>query len=237
MVALVGHILLIIAAVPGVIEHPNTAFGIFIAALIIMGVGESLLARLRDVTAERGLSYAGTGGFKANISPLVAEQYRGHRCFITTTKSGERVIVDPSLTISRIYMVSHTVRFSRRYAHEILFIWLVLLPVHQHRWSRRPSQYDFHREIRRLLPRIHPANRHFLALSYSLVGRPSSLRECATSRFRLEQCVACMASRNEGKDHMESVHDPETAERGRLLGERETEQLQGRGETKVDDVR
>jgi len=42
--------------------------------------------------------------FKANISPLVAEQYKRTKLFISTTKSGERVIVDPTLTVSRVYM-------------------------------------------------------------------------------------------------------------------------------------
>lgn len=46
----------------------------------------------------------GTGGFKANISPLVAEQYKRTRLFVKTTKSGERVIVDPALTTGSIYM-------------------------------------------------------------------------------------------------------------------------------------
>ncbi|KAJ7067912.1 POT family-domain-containing protein [Mycena amicta] len=83
-IATLGHILLIIPAIPGVIEKPNTATGIFILALIIMGLG--------------------TGLFKANISPLVAEQYRRTKAFIRITKSGERVIVDPIITISRLYM-------------------------------------------------------------------------------------------------------------------------------------
>ena len=48
----------------------------------------------------------GTGGFKANISPLVAEQYKRTKLFIRTEGSGERVVVDPALTTSRIYMVS-----------------------------------------------------------------------------------------------------------------------------------
>ncbi|KAF7301619.1 hypothetical protein MIND_00727400 [Mycena indigotica] len=83
-IALLGHIILIIPAIPGVIEKPNTSMGIFILALIIMGLG--------------------TGLFKANISPLVAEQYRRTKLFIRTTKSGERVIVDPIITVSRLYM-------------------------------------------------------------------------------------------------------------------------------------
>lgn len=39
----------------------------------------------------------------ANVSPLVADQYRKTDMFLRTTRSGERVIVDPNVTISRIY--------------------------------------------------------------------------------------------------------------------------------------
>ncbi|KAJ2987663.1 hypothetical protein NUW54_g9362 [Trametes sanguinea] len=83
-IALLGHVLLVISAVPGVINHPNGSLACFIIAIIIMGVG--------------------TGGFKANVSPLVAEQYKRTKLFIGYTKKGERVIVDPMLTTSRIYM-------------------------------------------------------------------------------------------------------------------------------------
>ena len=83
-VALVGHILLIVSSVPGIIEHPHGALGCFIIAVVIMGLG--------------------TGGFKANISPLVAEQYMQSKLFIRTTPNGERVIVDPIMTTSRIYV-------------------------------------------------------------------------------------------------------------------------------------
>lgn len=48
----------------------------------------------------------GTGGIKSNVSPLIAEQYRGTKQTIRVLKSGERVIVDPAATIQRIYMVS-----------------------------------------------------------------------------------------------------------------------------------
>lgn len=82
-VALIGHIILIISAVPGVIEK-ESAMGAFSVALIVMGIG--------------------TGFFKSNISPLVAEQYRRTKLFVKTTNKGERVIVDPALTVSRIYM-------------------------------------------------------------------------------------------------------------------------------------
>ncbi|KAF8878530.1 peptide transporter PTR2A, partial [Infundibulicybe gibba] len=78
-VALLGHIILIIPAIPGVIEK-SSAIGAFSVALIIMGLG--------------------TGLFKANISPLIAEQYKRTKLFVITIKSGERVIVDPALTIA-----------------------------------------------------------------------------------------------------------------------------------------
>ncbi len=84
-VTLIGHILLIVSAIPGVIERSG-AVGAFAVALIIMGLG--------------------TGLFKANISPLVAEQYKRTKLFIRVQRSGERVIVDPALTVSRVYMVS-----------------------------------------------------------------------------------------------------------------------------------
>lgn len=83
-IAMVGHILLVISAIPPVIVNSNGALACFVIAIVVMGLG--------------------TGGFKANISPLVAEQYKRSKPFIQTTKAGERVIVDPAYTTSRIYM-------------------------------------------------------------------------------------------------------------------------------------
>ncbi len=84
-IALIGHIILIISSIPPVIVHPNGALAALSIAIVIMGLG--------------------TGGFKANIAPLVAEQQRHNRPFISQTKYGERVVVDPTLTTSRVYMV------------------------------------------------------------------------------------------------------------------------------------
>jgi POT family proton-dependent oligopeptide transporter len=69
-----------------VIEHSNSALACFIIAIIVMGLG--------------------TGGITPNISPLVAEQYNKTKLFTRYTKSGEKVVVDPSLTTSSIYMVT-----------------------------------------------------------------------------------------------------------------------------------
>lgn len=46
----------------------------------------------------------GTGGIKANVTPMCAEQYRNIGSFVKTLKSGERVIVDPELTVERMFM-------------------------------------------------------------------------------------------------------------------------------------
>ena len=47
----------------------------------------------------------GTGGIKANVSALIAEQFTETRFKIKTLKSGERVIQDPNVTYQRIYMI------------------------------------------------------------------------------------------------------------------------------------
>ncbi|TGJ81412.1 hypothetical protein E0Z10_g7355 [Xylaria hypoxylon] len=86
VVATFGHLILIISAIPPVIKNPNASLGIFSLGLIFFGIG--------------------VGFFKANISPMIAEQYEAThpRPVVETLKSGERVISDPVLTISVIYM-------------------------------------------------------------------------------------------------------------------------------------
>lgn len=85
-ICIVGHIILIISALPQIIANPNGSVACFSIGLVIFGLG--------------------TGGFKPNISPLIAEQYEAKhpKQYIQVQKSGERVIVDPTMTISRIYM-------------------------------------------------------------------------------------------------------------------------------------
>ncbi|KAL2162609.1 hypothetical protein VTH06DRAFT_6445 [Thermothelomyces fergusii] len=82
-VDILGHIILIVSGLPPVIQHPNGALGAFIVGLILMGVG--------------------TGGFKPNINPLIVEQLDLERMVVKTLPSGERVIVDPATTASRVY--------------------------------------------------------------------------------------------------------------------------------------
>lgn len=86
VIATVGHIIIIVSAIPSVIANPNGALGCFMVGLLFFGTG--------------------VGWFKANISPLIAEQYEmgQPRPTVETLPSGERVIIDPVLTVSRIYM-------------------------------------------------------------------------------------------------------------------------------------
>ncbi|WYZ38193.1 hypothetical protein EsH8_III_000107 [Colletotrichum jinshuiense] len=87
VVATFGHILIIVAAIPSVISNPRGALATFIIGLVFFGTG--------------------VGWFKANISPLIAEQYeltQPRQTVEVLPKTGERVIIDPVMTISRVYM-------------------------------------------------------------------------------------------------------------------------------------
>lgn len=81
--AIIGHIILVISAIPPVITNTNACFGVFMLGVIIMGLG--------------------TGGFKPNISALVVEQIPVTSLKVRTLPTGERVVVDPTITQSRIY--------------------------------------------------------------------------------------------------------------------------------------
>jgi POT family proton-dependent oligopeptide transporter len=76
---------LIVSAIPVVLTS-GKAIAPFILGVIFLGFG--------------------TGAFKANISPLIAEQYRQSKPrVVVDKKTGERVITDPNITISRIFLV------------------------------------------------------------------------------------------------------------------------------------
>ncbi|ODQ49734.1 di/tri peptide transporter 2 [Saitoella complicata NRRL Y-17804] len=81
---MVGLLVLVCTSVPSAIRAGSSLGGI-ITAMIVIGLG--------------------TGGIKSNVSPMVAEQYRRTRRVVKTLKNGERVIVDPAITIQRIFMV------------------------------------------------------------------------------------------------------------------------------------
>lgn len=83
IVSTVGHVILTAASAPSVITKTNSSFAAFIIGLLGLCVG--------------------TGFFKANISPMLAEQNTDNKLRIEVRK-GERVIVDPAVTNARIFM-------------------------------------------------------------------------------------------------------------------------------------
>ncbi|KAF8938766.1 POT family-domain-containing protein [Dissophora ornata] len=79
---MVGVLVLVLTSIPPAILAGAALPGLVIA-MIIIGLG--------------------TGGIKANVSPMVAEQYQGTKATVKTLKSGEKVIVDPSVTVQSIF--------------------------------------------------------------------------------------------------------------------------------------
>lgn len=49
----------------------------------------------------------GTGGIKANVTPMCVEQYRTEAAYMKTLSPGENVVVDPELTVERMFMWSY----------------------------------------------------------------------------------------------------------------------------------
>ncbi|CAO3630363.1 unnamed protein product [Cunninghamella blakesleeana] len=82
LVYMVGLVILTCTSIPAAIESGAT-FGGFIVSLIVLGLG--------------------TGGIKANVSPLIAEQYTIHKAYVKTLKNGDRVIVTPQATYQKIF--------------------------------------------------------------------------------------------------------------------------------------
>lgn len=80
---LVGYVVLVISAIPPVIKNPNGSIAVFIIGIITMGFG--------------------TGGFKPRVNPLIVDQFEMDVMTVKTLKTGERVIVDPAVTASRVY--------------------------------------------------------------------------------------------------------------------------------------
>lgn len=91
-VYIVGLCILFITSLPFALDN-GAGLGGLIAAMIVIGLG--------------------TGGIKSNVSPLIAEQYRETKMRIKTLKSGERVIVDPAVTIQSMYDATPTPNSAR----------------------------------------------------------------------------------------------------------------------------
>lgn len=85
VVATIGHVILIVSGVPTVMDNTQGAYGCLIVAIIVFGIG--------------------SGFFKSNISPLIAEQVTSTKMHTSVLeKTGEKVIIDPSLTTTRLFM-------------------------------------------------------------------------------------------------------------------------------------
>lgn len=83
VVYVIGLVILVSTSTPTAILN-NAGLGGLIAAMITIGLG--------------------TGGIKANVTPMCAEQYQNSRPVLKTLKSGEEVVVDPELTVQRLFM-------------------------------------------------------------------------------------------------------------------------------------
>ncbi|EGD83934.2 uncharacterized protein TERG_00215 [Trichophyton rubrum CBS 118892] len=83
-VYMAGLIILVATSVHNSLAH-GAGLGGFIASIIIIGIG--------------------TGGIKSNVAPLIADQYKRRVPAVSTLSTGERVIIDPAITIQRIYMI------------------------------------------------------------------------------------------------------------------------------------
>ncbi len=109
-----AHVVLVIASIPPVLRNPNGAFGAFIVGMLILCTG--------------------TGFFKANISPLLAEQNRDTRMRVEV-RDGERVIVDPAVTNTRIFLYFYFAinigsvcgQISMVYVEKFIGFWLAFL--------------------------------------------------------------------------------------------------------------
>lgn len=114
-VSTIAHAILVASSAPGVIVKKDTSFGVFIVGLICLCVG--------------------TGFFKANVSPLLAEQNEDTRMRVKTLKTGERVIVDPAVTNTRVFLYfyfcinigSLTGQISMVYVEKYKGFWLAFL--------------------------------------------------------------------------------------------------------------
>jgi POT family proton-dependent oligopeptide transporter len=113
-ISTIAHVILVAASAPGVIIHADSSFAAFIIGLLCLCVG--------------------TGFFKANVSPLLAEQNEDTRMRVEV-RNGERVIVDPAVTNTRIFLYfylcinvgSLTGQIGMVYVEKYVGFWLAFL--------------------------------------------------------------------------------------------------------------
>ncbi|KAL2810336.1 POT family-domain-containing protein [Aspergillus granulosus] len=113
-ISTIAHVVLVASSAPGVIVKADSSFAAFIIGLLCLCVG--------------------TGFFKANVAPLLAEQNQDDQMRVEV-RNGERVIVDPAITNSRIFLWyyffinvgSLTGQISMVYVEKYVGFWLAFL--------------------------------------------------------------------------------------------------------------
>lgn len=75
---------MIIGAIPKVLQGGN-GIAPFLISLFLLAIGAGL--------------------FKPNVAPTILDQYRHQKPYIRTLPSGERVVVDPEVTVQRVMLV------------------------------------------------------------------------------------------------------------------------------------
>ncbi|KAJ7852399.1 POT family-domain-containing protein [Mycena olivaceomarginata] len=113
LVGFVGHAIMTGGAAPSVLKAGN--------GVAPFQIGYWILA-------------IGAGIFKPNVAPTVLDQYTHQRPYVTTTKKGERVIVDPEMTIQRIMTIYYGFinigafyAIASTYAEKYVGFWLAFL--------------------------------------------------------------------------------------------------------------
>lgn len=79
----VGNLILFVTSLPISLNH-NGGLGGLVTAMVVIGTG--------------------TGGIKSNVGTMIADQYTNTKQYVKELKSGEKVIVDPTITIQKIFM-------------------------------------------------------------------------------------------------------------------------------------
>ncbi|KAF7455387.1 PTR2-domain-containing protein [Pyrenophora tritici-repentis] len=84
------------------------ACGVYIVGLVILvatstPVGVSSGAGFGGLVAAMTVIGLGTGSIKANVTPMCAEQYKPDAAYTKKLATGEWVIVDPELTVERMF--------------------------------------------------------------------------------------------------------------------------------------
>ncbi|QDS70272.1 hypothetical protein FKW77_007727 [Venturia effusa] len=80
----VAHIIQIFGALPSVLRK-HQGLAPFLISVFVLAIG--------------------AGIFKPNILPTVLDQYRHQRPYVKTKKNGEKIIIDPEMTINRISLI------------------------------------------------------------------------------------------------------------------------------------